>query len=285
MTKRSLVLLPVVLALAAISAPAQGFKATRLNPPGSSYTTAEGVNTQGIVVGAFTKPGGTLQGFSYDSSAKTYKTFTYPGALNTIPLGVNDANVISGTFVGTDGLNHGFFLINGSFSQFDLGSGVNTAVYGVNNAGNFVGSTGFNGADSGFVSIAGKVTKFTFGGNVTETYGIDNSNNVVGFFVDPQFIGTHGFLRDANGKLTQIDFPGADSTGCTGINDAGVITGFYVDSSGTHGFRLMNGTYKSSVFGYISGINQNGDFVGSFTAKDQNTHGFLAMHGGTTAAH
>jgi hypothetical protein len=47
----------------------------------------------------------------------------------------------------------------------------------------------------------------------------------------------HGFVRDRDGKITTFDPPGSTYTMPTSINDAGAITGWYVDASSvTHGF-------------------------------------------------
>jgi len=46
----------------------------------------------------------------------------------------------------------------------------------------------------------------------------------------------HAFLKDG-AAFTSLDIPGASSTLATGINDSGVIAGYYTDASGvTHGF-------------------------------------------------
>src|SRR5205807_7907780 len=106
------------------------------------------------------------------------------------------------------------------FTQYDVAGSSGTSVQGINNAGDFAGTVGSNGFYQGYVSIGGTVTTFSFDGLPTEAYGINSSNSSVGFFVNKQLNGTHGFLRDAAGTITQIDFPGSISSGCTGINDA-----------------------------------------------------------------
>lgn len=54
----------------------------------------------------------------------------------------------------------------------------------------------------------------------------------------------HGFVRRSDGKFTTFEAPGADTTPgsfngtlAEGINDFGVVTGYYADATGiTHGF-------------------------------------------------
>jgi len=78
-------------------------------------------------------------------------------------------------------------------------------------------------------------------------------------------------LALAQGTYTQIDYPGAASTFCYGIDTAGDISGYYVDSSGTsHGFLLSGGIYTTIDYPgaqgtYVYGINDEGQVVG-FTA-------------------
>jgi hypothetical protein len=264
--------------IAILPAPAQTSPVTRLNPAGSSYTTAAGLNNIGTVVGAFELPGQSLEGFSYNASTQQYKTFNAPGALYTVALGVNDLNTIVGTFTTPDNVGHGFFLNGSTFTQYDVAGGSGTEVHDINDTGNFAGTVGSNGVYQGFVSIGGTVTQFTVHGRPTDAYGINSTNSVVGFFVNPAATGTHGYLRGPGGFVTQIDFPGSTSTACTSINDAGVITGFYNDSTGAvHSFILTKGKYQTTTFPYIAQINNSGAIVGSTASKAGLTVGFLAL--------
>ena len=47
----------------------------------------------------------------------------------------------------------------------------------------------------------------------------------------------HGFLlaKGVDGSFTPIDFPGAPTTGATGINDRGQIVGFFANPEATAG--------------------------------------------------
>jgi probable HAF family extracellular repeat protein len=87
----------------------------------------------------------------------------------------------------------------------------------------------------------------------------------------------------AQGTYTQIDYPGALTTTCYGINDAGDITGWYMDSAGVyHGMLLSKETYttidypgasstslyRSNDTGQIVGIADSFSFVYN---KDQGT--------------
>ena len=72
---------------------------------------------------------------------------------------------------------------------------------------------------------------------------IDNSRN------------QHGFLF-SDGNYTSIDYPGANSTSDTGINNAGRLVGMYVDSSlNQHGFlRSSITTETPPQFSLLLGV-------------------------------
>ncbi|MBZ5704081.1 MAG: hypothetical protein LAN63_01900 [Acidobacteriia bacterium] len=76
-------------------------------------------------------------------------------------------------------------------------------------------------------------------------------------------------LALAQGTYTQIDFPGAITTSCWGINNAGDIAGFYQDVGGVyHGFILSNGTYTTLDYPgaqatVLNRINDVGQIVGT----------------------
>lgn len=267
----------LVAGIAVLPASAQNTTIRRLNPPGAIYATAAGVNSTGIVVGTYGLPGKQLRGFAYVVNKNTYHTLMVPGAYYTIPLAVNDAQTIAGTFATPDGVTHGFFSVNGALpTQYDVPGFTGTVVQGINNAGDFSGTVGSNGDYQGFVSIGGTVTTFTVHGRPTDAYGINSSGSTVGFFINKALTAFHGYLRGPGGFITQIDAPGSLSTACTSINDAGVISGFYVDSLGTnHGFILSNGTFTTTQFDYIAQINNAGAYAGSTTDKSGHTFGIL----------
>jgi hypothetical protein len=77
-------------------------------------------------------------------------------------------------------------------------------------------------------------------------------------------------LALAEGTYTQIDVPGATRTQCVGIDNAGDVSGFYQDASGTyHGFVLSGGSYTIINYQgqgtFVYGINDVGQVVGLST--------------------
>jgi uncharacterized membrane protein len=74
------------------------------------------------------------------------------------------------------------------------------------------------------------------GASSTHAAGINDSGQIVGYFVDAT--GTHGFFLDVGGSLTTIDVPGASDTFALGINNSGQIVGSFdsSDAGPTKGF-------------------------------------------------
>jgi hypothetical protein len=70
----------------------------------------------------------------------------------------------------------------------------------------------------------------------TAALGINGAAQIVGEYFVPGVV--HGFYRDVDGSYTALDVPGANQTTlASGINDAGLIVGYYVDSNrNEHGF-------------------------------------------------
>jgi len=93
----------------------------------------------------------------------------------------------------------------------------------------------------------------------------------------------------AQTKFKTIDVPGSTETDANGINTAGTIVGFYIDSAGaTHGFSSAAGKFKSinipnSSSTLVYGINDANAMVGWFSdATTGITHGFMFAAGKAT---
>jgi hypothetical protein len=115
----------------------------------------------------------------------------------------------------------------------------------------------------------------------TYALGINNRGAIAGYF--EHWLGGpfRGFKRDANGVVEgPIDDPnaGVPLTVPSGINDSGVIVGYYGATRNFFGgFVLDHGVFTNVAIGtstLILGINNAGDFVGSFDG-----HGFVSNHG------
>jgi hypothetical protein len=82
----------------------------------------------------------------------------------------------------------------------------------------------------GFLFDRGRFGRFDApnAGIETAPNSIDNRGRIVGSYVDDDADATyHGFQRDARGRFTTVDLPGARATVASRINDRGQIVGAY----------------------------------------------------------
>jgi hypothetical protein len=130
----------------------------------------------------------------------------------------------------------------------------------------------------------------------TVAIAINAEGVVTGFYYDASRAG-HGFVRAANGTITDFDAPAAGTsknqgTFPIGINAAGEIAGLYLDASNVyHGFvRAAGGTLTSfniSAAGKTRhqgtipfGIDPAGDVTGTYLDASSVYHGFVRLANG-----
>jgi hypothetical protein len=76
--------------------------------------------------------------------------------------------------------------------------------------------------------------------------GLNDLGAITGIYLDANNV-YHGFVRSPEGAFTTFEAPGADTTPNDfngtfpyGINDWGVVTGYYIDANNvSHGFLLL----------------------------------------------
>jgi len=202
----------------------------------------------------------------------------------------------------------------GMFITFDLPGTTGTTVVSINPAGKILGYSSLsNGLMAAFlrdndgtfntfnVSGATAYTSFFFGFGPAGS-SLNPADEATGGYFDAN--GTmHGFVRDGRGVTTTFDAPGADITPGDGagttplaINQAGEITGYYVDADFFwHGFfRDLHGTVTdfdppgastACFFGLTTpwGINAAGEVIGAYYDSGCNTHGFLRERNGAVS--
>jgi probable HAF family extracellular repeat protein len=175
-----------------------------------------------------------------------------------------------------------------TFTTIDAPGADLTRAFGINNAGQIVGSieNPSPGPPQGFVYNTGLFTPLNVpGASETDVRGINNGGQIVGFFQD--IAGYHGFL-DVGGSFSRIDVPGAVRTNALGINNAGQIVGSFGNSVapiGDHAFLYSGGSFtqldvpgRDHTNAY--GINDAGQIVGTFGGTGE--HGFLYTGGSFT---
>jgi probable HAF family extracellular repeat protein len=247
---------------------------TTIDVPGAGYTRISGINKAGDMVGDYGQDTNTdAHGFLYSNGAFTY--FDYPGETVTVPMDINDSGVI----VGYAGRNPviGFLYDGTSFTTVQRGNDSATYSFGINNAGNVVGGTSNIYTTKGFEMRGGRFKLLQVPGEFIYVYGagINNLGTVVGWTDD------NGFAC-RRGSCQLLDFPGAVKTEVLGINDSGIVVGWYEKGPpyAFHSFASKNGRYISfdypgagATFAY--GINASGQIVGAYTSDFSVYHGFL----------
>jgi probable HAF family extracellular repeat protein len=187
---------------------------------------------------------------------------------------INDSGEVVGAYNSSPLSTHGFIFDNGIYTILDVpnashnGPGQSfddgTFATGINDSGQVVGFytldegidvTGVRASVAGFLHSGGTYTTIQFGGELqTRPQDINNSGEIVGWVVDDNdFRHIHGFSLEVdgtghviNGTGHIIDVAGATSTKAMGVNDAGQIVGYDVDSQGVnHGFLDVNGTFTA----------------------------------------
>jgi probable HAF family extracellular repeat protein len=271
----------LLLSLASLSTVAQtvihdaNITFTTVDVPGAKETDIYSVNNFGDMTGSYKGINDNYaKGFAVING--TFKLFVYPSGEDTVTGGINDSRLISGSsFV------NGFselvsWLYNGqTFTTIRAPGKSITWAHGLNNDAVIVGSyeggqqmTGFVRIGHRFKTIAPPGDYFSVG-----ALGINNRSEIVGSADDDGF-----FYRGGQYKTLMV--PGASQTAAWGINDNGIVVGWYFIPTCTCGFALMNGKYLSirypgAIATFASGINNAGEVVGTYELEDFTYHGFV----------
>lgn len=227
---------------------------------------------------------------SYGQAAVLVPVPAAPNSTATTAFAINDSNVIAGSYVGTDGIEHAFFgTLDGNYTSFDAGTGGSEA-RGISNAGLI---TGFSNSQNGSTADQpiferrpdGKLLAVNAGG--TQLFGrAGGINSSDGRFAGTRwdfnihqaiaFVGHKGkWRRDVRIPLVH------QAATAEGINDADVVVGSFFRPP-THGFigsggKLVQVDYPSgqSVGTTLLGINDSNQAVGQWSDSAGNTHSFL----------
>lgn len=196
-------------------------------------TYANGINDAGLVVGRFTEVTSGLRTHAFIKRGEQRELFDAPGTSSfTEALDINNRGVIVGrTFLDSDrGIGSAFVRTEDEYQFFrpDFVRGpFGCAFYGLNDRGNMVGraleDTGFRA----FAMLDGAYMSFTIPGSYTTVAeGINNADQIIGWYCAPDCFSVHGFLMDFSG-LYRIDAPveGSYGTVLSGVNDEGMIAG------------------------------------------------------------
>jgi hypothetical protein len=264
---------------------------TTFDYPGTgNSTTGYGINIRGDIAGDYLDASNVRRGFVRLNNGSFSAPIVEPNDTGgfTRGRGINSARTIDGDFFNVaDNAFHGYILSGGIFTQFDIGPGLSTDLYGLNDAGSFVGAYGsIAQVNQAFVNIAGTTTVIIIPGQYDAgASGINNLNQVAGSYSTNSGLLVHGFFRNSNGALTfPIDFPGATVTTPNGVNDRGWMVGRYTFADNVdHGFFLklphtfISFDYPGATGTSLNGINKNGLISGRYTDGAGLRHSFIAQ--------
>lgn len=238
---------------------------TCVEPPNCEGNFGLGINSAGTVLGQYEDDKFHYVGFTLSSSGKM-TAFNVPDEsitetnYDTNPAafsGINTSGAITGNYTSAaTGTARGFLRApDGKITTFSVSGATSGGDYGtfplsINDDGAITGYY-TNGTDScrGFVrSPEGEITTFAppnlaAGLCFFMPASINLSGTITGYYMDTVDV-YHGFVRTAAGEFTSFEVPGANTesdssegTFAVGINNAGVITGYWNDKNGdTHGF-------------------------------------------------
>lgn len=176
-----------------------------------------------------------------------------------------------------------------TFTTIAVPGASSTDAWGLNNAGDVVGSYVVNGATHGFLLRKGSYTQIDVPGSTfTQATAINDSRIIVGTFRDGSTTMLHGFMLIDGGFLT-IDVPNATSSMPRGIGRRGqVVFESIVDGHDT-AYVLVNGNFYSVeppasfaggpvTLSYASDISRQHVIVGRYDTSGTN-YGFVLDDG------
>jgi hypothetical protein len=203
------------------------------NYTGSMQTQVTGINNVGKTVGFYISQSGDTFGFQYINGK--YTSTNFPSTPFNQLLGQNDLAQSAGyysTKADGSGPDHPYvYDENGqTWLAIILPNSVQAQATGINNSSDVCGFTiDKNNVSHGWLNVAGNVTILNYPESTgTAALGCNNAGQVVGSYTDSAN-NTHGFVYYVTSKKWQsIDDPdGVGTTVVNGINDNGVLVGFY----------------------------------------------------------
>jgi len=216
----------------------------------------------------------------------------FPGSTSTSVLGINDNNVIVGSYIDSNGVEHGYFgTIDGNYTSFDYtantvdgteprainGDGWITGFAPAQNEGRLFGYEFVRKPDGSIVTI--KKDGAPLDGIAQ---GITKGEQSVGDYWDTVNFIRYGYYAKKGKYQQDLTLPfDTTRTAPRAINSAGTVVGFFT-LSGMHGFVLQNGVAtqidypdQSAIGTGLEGINDKGLVTGGWTDADNNSFAFL----------
>jgi hypothetical protein len=250
------------------------------------------------------RAGTTFIGSPINAGGFTFTNFDFAPLTGTATgsnaNGISNSGLVAGTTVDVNGMstftNFSGNPLTGTLTQLNTGAG--QMAFGINSAGNVVGG---NGTNAFFLPNGGSLQNLTTPAGAINAFGINDKGNIVGQFTSGN--NTPGFILGSSTSttFTTINQPTgitSDVINAQGINNNGLVVGFYLGNDGqVHGFTanapatpgtltataVTDPTIPSNpnepgatfVFSQILGVNDSGLAVGYFGDSTTSQHGFL----------
>ncbi len=170
-----------------------------VNFPGSNFDQLLGVNDFDQAAGYLQDKQGNFHPYIYDANGGVFLRLFIPPAVSAQATGINNSQAVSGFYIDSKSVNHGFLLVNGTFIKLDYPHATLTQALGVNNLNEVVGTYndaagnthGFSWQNGTFHSID---DPSGFGSTVVN--GVNDHGRIVGFYgntaggISNGFVGT-----------------------------------------------------------------------------------------------
>jgi len=213
--------------------------------------------------------------------------------------GISNTGQVVGTEVDAAGAPTGANFTGTAINTNPLNTGAGQTAFGINSAGSVVGG---NGTTAFILPQGGALQTLAVPPGATNAFGINDLGNIVGqSTVGNDNSGFYLPSASSTSFATIFQPPGtsADVVNAQGINDNGLIVGFYLGNDGqAHGFdartaNISNGSLVGTaiadptipiipgepgatlVFSQILGVNDDGIAVGYYGDSTGSQHGFL----------
>jgi len=267
MTKTTMMISAAAVALAAGTSAMAGTWVAAVPVKNSASMAMFGINDKNVITGDYTDSSGAQHGFVGPFDGSDYTSFDDPDG-TTQPRALNNKGAITGFDTGS--LAQWERFPKGYMKSITRnGKPVAQALaQGINSAGVFTGDyTTKTGVEVGALGQKAKYTstfKLSIKNGGYAGRSIDSSGNIAGWYFDPTTGLQRGFTI-IGGTAKSVDYPNAAYTVGEGLNDNGIMSGQYQDSSGViHGFIYDVSTKKftsldapGATLTQVWGINNN----------------------------
>jgi hypothetical protein len=182
------------------------------------------------------------------------------------------------------------------FTMIDVPGGTETEVFDISNDGKLIGSyLDDNKVRRGFSFQDGRFATFSITDSPTRGFGLNSSGQTVGYYQPPASkFEQYGFLREPDGSVTTIGYPGQTYNYAFRINESGAVGGFYFefptpdDIFITSFRRDPDGSFEPVLFStegegtVLRGLNDANTQVGWWLKPDETIQGLIYQAGAFT---